>query len=154
MITRQQVASVLKAARKAKGLTQLEVAKELGKSQQTIAAWESAQAQPDANTLFILCKLYGTTVDEAFGFNSNQHVTPTEMEHIKKYRTLDEHGKKAVDSCLDIEVERINQERPKQRTHIIRKAARNGKYEKFILTDEEYEELKQKVEGLEEVTDL
>ena len=107
MITRQQVASVLKSARKAKGLTQLEVAKELGKSQQTIAAWESAQAQPDANTLFILCKLYGTTVDEAFGFNSNRHVTPTEMEHIKKYRALDEHGKTVVDGLLSEEYKRM-----------------------------------------------
>ena len=32
--------------------------------------------------------------------------TPAEITHIKKYRALDEHGTKAVDSILDIEYER------------------------------------------------
>ena len=148
MITRQEVASVLKSSRKAKGLTQLEVAKKLGKSQQTIAAWESAQAQPDANTLFVLCKLYGTTVDEAFGFHSTRHVTPTEMKHIKKYRALDEHGKKIVDFNLDEEYKRIT-----EKNHIIRIASRNGEYQELSVTESEFEQMKKADEALEDAPD-
>ena len=39
-----------------------------------------------------------------------QELTLSEYEHIKKYRTLDEFGKKAVDSILSIESERTESE--------------------------------------------
>lgn len=44
-----------------------------------------------------------------------------EENHIKKYRTLDEYGKKAVDAVLDIEYERCQQNDSEQLA-----AARNG----------------------------
>lgn len=38
--------------------------------------------------------------------NFNETVSRKEIEHITKYRTLDEYGKRTVDSVLDIEAER------------------------------------------------
>lgn len=103
MITKKEVAEALKIARKKAGLTQLDVSKKIGKAQQTIASWETGQAQLDANTLFLLCDIYGTTVDAVFGFNVQDDISLMEMQIIKKYRSLDSYGQEIVDvvlSCL------------------------------------------------------
>ena len=41
------------------GLTIFQVGERLGKSGKTVSAWENCRSQPDADTLFALCKLYG-----------------------------------------------------------------------------------------------
>ncbi len=46
--------------------------------------------------------------DPNYGKSSGFKVEYTEMEHIKKYRTLDPHGKKMVDFTLNEEWERSN----------------------------------------------
>lgn len=52
------IANKLKEARLASGLTQKEVAIAIGRPQQTVAAWETARSQPDADTLyFTSCSL-------------------------------------------------------------------------------------------------
>ena len=66
-MTKQEIGQILRAAREAKGLTQKQVATEIGRKQQVVGHWETGYAQPDANTLFELCDLYGISVDEAFG---------------------------------------------------------------------------------------
>ncbi len=109
-MTKDEIASVLKQIRQQSGMTQKEAAEHLGRKQQTLASWETGQSQPDANTLFALCALYKTSVDEAFGFKSDSIATQAEMTHIKKYRTLDEYGKKNVDTILDNEYERCNRD--------------------------------------------
>lgn len=67
-MTKEQIGAVLKDLRMKTGKTQKEVAEILGRKQQIIGHWETGYSQPDANTLFTLCELYGTTVDSAFGF--------------------------------------------------------------------------------------
>lgn len=112
-MTKDEIAAILREARIDAGLTQKEAAQKIGRKQQTLASWETGQSQPDANTLFVLCSLYGTTVDEAFGFGAGGNkITKKEIEHIKKYRNLDEGGKKIIDIILDVEqsrCERITQ---------------------------------------------
>ena len=105
-MTKEEIAKILKILRLNAGLTQKEAAQKIGRKQQTLASWEIGQSQPDANTLFNLCEIYGTTVDNAFGFNkeNNKH-----NEMILKYNALDTIGKKAVTSILDIEYERYTE---------------------------------------------
>ena len=49
-----------------------EVADLLGKSVKTIGHWETGYAQPDANTLFLLCTIYDADINEAFGFTTKR----------------------------------------------------------------------------------
>lgn len=105
-MTKEEIAKILKQLRIDAELTQKEAAEAIGRKQQTLASWETGQSQPDANTLFILCRKYGTTVDRAFGFSESDSVTSSELNLIKKYRNLDDDGKEMVDMVLDKEYER------------------------------------------------
>lgn len=57
----------LKAARKAKGLTQVEVAKHIGLSQGSYSEWENGKTRIDALSLSRLADLFETTVDYILG---------------------------------------------------------------------------------------
>lgn len=74
-MTREEIAHILREIRLNAGFTQKEAAEKLGRKQQTLASWETGQSQPDANTLFILCSIYGISVDDAFGFSKK--IVPT-----------------------------------------------------------------------------
>ena len=68
----------------------------------TIYGWESGQAQPDADTLLVLCDIYN--IDDvlgAFGYSSNKHfhITNHEKDLIEKYRKHPE-LQSAVDKLL------------------------------------------------------
>lgn len=79
---KKEIGEILKKIRLESGKTQKEVATLIGRTQQIIGHWETGYSQPDANTLFDLCKIYGTTVDEAFGFSKNKSTQ-------KKKRSID-----------------------------------------------------------------
>ena len=107
-MTKEDIAKVLKQLRTSAGLTQKEAAERLGKKQQTIASWESGQSQPDANTLFIICSLYGTSVDEAFGFKKDgTTIGKKDIDLIEKYHSLDDSGRHHVDIILQWESDRV-----------------------------------------------
>lgn len=106
-MTKDDIAKVLKQLRTSSGMTQKEAAERLGKKQQTIASWESGQSQPDANTLFIICSLYGTSVDEAFGFKNDRiSIKRSDLEFLEKYHSLDPFGQESVNLILDRELSR------------------------------------------------
>lgn len=125
-MTKAEIGLALKKARLAAGLTQKQAAEKLGRKQQTLASWEIGQAQPDANTLFTLCAVYGTSVDETFGFTEQKKAPapakagaqgniipftkPVDTKargHMEKYLSLDSFGRKVVDTVTDIEFDRI-----------------------------------------------
>lgn len=102
-------AKKLKDARTEAGYTQAAVAELINRPQPTIGAWEVGRSQPDMDTLATLLRLYHMSANQFFEYDSSQKesLTPIEREHIKKYRTLDEHGKDMVDMVLDKEYERV-----------------------------------------------
>ncbi len=103
-MTKAEIGAVLKRLRIASGKTQKEVAQILGRTQQIIGHWETGYSQPDANTLFLLCDIYGTTVDAAFGFaRTCGSLTSEDSVFLKKYHSLDRHGKKMVEFALEEE---------------------------------------------------
>ena len=57
----------LKAARKAKGLTQVEVARAIGISQNGYSDWETGKNRVDTNSLKKLAELYDVSVDYLLG---------------------------------------------------------------------------------------
>lgn len=107
-MTKEEIGAVLKGLRLSCGLTQKEVANKLGRNQPIIGHWETGYAQPDANTLFTLCEIYGTTVDDAFGFKERDvTISKKDLHLIKMYNKLDAHGKELIDFLLTKEYERI-----------------------------------------------
>lgn len=66
VITKMEIAAILKNARKSRGLTQQQLADRMGKSQQIIGHWETGYSQPDMSTLFDLFDMYGMSLDETF----------------------------------------------------------------------------------------
>ena len=57
------------ALRKAKGITQEELAVALGVSNQAVSKWESAQTCPDISLLSVLADYFEVSIDELMGHN-------------------------------------------------------------------------------------
>lgn len=70
--------SNLKALRRAKGITQQEVADHLGISVQAISKWERNEGYPDISTLPLLASYYGVSVDTLLG-----------VDKIKRQQSID-----------------------------------------------------------------
>lgn len=106
-MTKEQIGLILKELRLESGKTQKEVAELLGRKQQIVGHWETGYAQPDANTLFTLCEIYGTTVDAAFGFKKKDvSISKKDLIILEKYHSLDKYGIEMVDLVLDKEYSR------------------------------------------------
>ena len=57
----------LKQLRKQHGITQSELASQLGITQQAVGKWETGTSSPDPSTLVYLANLFGVTVDSLLG---------------------------------------------------------------------------------------
>lgn len=104
----------LKEARNNVGLTQEQLAKKLGLAKSTITGYEKGTSEPNMITVKHLMDILKVDAnylwqDEMTG-STSLIVSSDEWNHIKKLRTLDVYGKKAVNSVLDIEYERCNYE--------------------------------------------
>lgn len=109
-MTKEEIGQVLKQLRIASGMTQKEVAQKLGRTQQIVGHWETGYSQPDANTLFTLCDIYGANIDEAFGFRKKYNdITSPEYDMIKKYRRLPDRDRELVDQHMERALEVADQ---------------------------------------------
>lgn len=97
----------LKSARMAAGLTQAEMASELGVDKTTYSGYETGRRQPDVNRLRQLIDLLDVPADELLGTKGAGAVTPEELGQLRKYRLLDLHGRDLVDTILQKEYERM-----------------------------------------------
>ena len=59
-----ETANRLYQYRKKMGLSQEELAEQIGVSRQAVSKWERAEASPDTDNLIELSKIYGVTLDE------------------------------------------------------------------------------------------
>ena len=71
---RMHLASKLKEFRIAKGLTQKQASELLGTKQSTLASWEIAKSQPDADMLLQICTLYKIEITDLLGVSSSGSV--------------------------------------------------------------------------------
>ena len=74
--------------RKQHGLSQEELADQLGVSRQAISKWERGEASPDTDNLIELARIYGISLDELLGLkkedtdndNINVHVSTDDAD--------------------------------------------------------------------------
>ena len=89
--------------RKKSGLTQEELAKKLGVTNQSVSKWESAQCCPDIGLLPMLADIFEISIDELFGRKNEKEIhydlcseLPWNDDNtIRVFRTL---GKKILES--------------------------------------------------------
>ena len=82
------IARNLVELRKAKGLTQIQLADKFGYSDKAVSKWEHGEAIPDIETLFSLCEYYGVTLDylthEGTAKEKAQFVSDTKKQKANK----------------------------------------------------------------------
>jgi len=104
----------LRQVRMKKGLSQQDVALITGIKYKTINDYENGKSRPDVEKLALLCQAYETSADYFINVQINSisqsPLTEAELEHIRKYRSLDDYGKKAVDMTLDNELYRARKQ--------------------------------------------
>ena len=97
----------IKELREKNKLTQQQAAEKLNLPLPTYRSYEIGAREPGVDVLIKLSELYDVTTDYLLDHKPRlTMLSPSEISHIKKYRTLDPYGKKAVTSVLDIEFER------------------------------------------------
>ena len=77
---KKTMGSFLAALRKAKGMTQQEVADRLNVSNKTVSKWERDEGCPEIMMLPCLAELYSVTVDEIL---RGERITKEEKTEIK-----------------------------------------------------------------------
>lgn len=102
----------LKQARENKGYNQKQFADRLGVTPTRLNYWEKDKREPDVAIIKQIAQSLDVSSDWLIGNNiisSEIELTAAEKQHIKKYRTLDEYGKKAVDDLLENEYARCTE---------------------------------------------
>lgn len=103
----------IKEARKAINMTQEELANVLGITKSAIANYENETSHPKEPILYKMFDALNVDANYLFQDVVNlpkdkNDVTLAEYEHIKKYRNLDDHGRKIVDYILEEEQNRCD----------------------------------------------
>lgn len=106
----------IKNARKAKKLTQKQLAEKIGAAHNSISDWENDKNKPDPDTIELLCWVLEITPNYLLATSSDD-FSPAEKLIIKMYNELDLHGREMVDFVLEREHERITSSKNKV-THI------------------------------------
>ena len=101
----------LKQARENKGYNQKQFAERLGVTPTRLNYWEKDKREPDVDINKQIAQILDGASDWLIGnnlINVDITLSANEKQHIKKYRSLDHYGRKAVDSLIDIELERCS----------------------------------------------
>ena len=134
----------LKERREQLGLTQSEVASLLGITPGAVGNYENGVSTPKADILFkvfdaLKCDANYLFQDEMNERSQEDAATPLEMEHlVKKYRDLDEHGKKMVDFTLKEEYERSVAEKKKSDNIVPMAVKESSDYELNAANADDY----------------
>lgn len=107
-MTKKEIGNRLRQARLSSGKTQKEVASIIGRTQQIIGHWETGYSQPDANTIFVLCDIYGMSVSDVFGFNKDT-TSVSDIKFLSRYHLLDHFGQETINIVLERETGRVAQ---------------------------------------------
>ena len=100
-----EVANRLQQLRKAKGLSQEELANILGLSRQAISKWERAETSPDTDNLICLARLYNISIDKLLDTSES---TEEIKERIAQERISEVTNKEEIET-VESEVANDNQ---------------------------------------------
>lgn len=104
----------LKNLRLERGYTQQELSSAVGVSTVAVRSWEKNTKKPAMDALLALGRTLGVSMDTLMDFqignapNWTLVLSPAENSLLKNYQTLDDHGKKAVETLCAIEAERVS----------------------------------------------
>lgn len=133
----------IKECRESLGITQEELAKLLNVSKGAIGNYEADISYPKIENMTKLFSILKTDANYLFQDDarlSKETFSIDEIMHIKKYRTLDEYGKRTVDSVLEIEHDRCTSD-IEEKKYIRFVAARSKDGQSPIRTEEVSKEL-------------
>ena len=106
----------LKEARTDKGLTQADVAAQLGIKKNTVSNYEKGITNPDMDSFIELCKLYDLDFSEvlsiAYSYAPKRKgfiLDSNEKKLVEDYRQLDRIGQEAVNFAIKHQLERIRE---------------------------------------------
>ena len=71
----ENINSQITRLRKRMNITQYELAKAVGVTNQSVSKWESGICCPDIQLLPVLAKFFGVTIDELMGVSTTKEVT-------------------------------------------------------------------------------
>ena len=103
------IAKNIRTFREKAGLTQKQLADKLGVKHNAISNWEKCVNAVDIGTLFKICKILGVSINDMYGAETpltKDNLTSKQLALLNRYDSLDEHGKRIVDTILDYEYER------------------------------------------------
>lgn len=93
---------------KIKGIKAVDLAETAGVSKSAVSHWLAGDNSPNIEVLAKICIAYDIKLSEML--NEKIEVSLGDKELLKKYRSLDDYGKEAVDNILDIEFKRCSSE--------------------------------------------
>ena len=93
--------------RKEQGLTQAELARALGVSQQTVFAYELGDRRVSVLIVAKLAKIFGVTVEEMIGMSriprpANRRLSPAGMRHAERFQQLSKTEQRFVKKIMDL----------------------------------------------------
>ena len=108
----------IKEARISADMTQADLAEALGVAKSTISSYEIGDRDPPPNVILKIINILKVDAnflfqDEMNGKEEECRVSPQEYDHMRKYRSLDAHGKRVVNLVTDEEYSRCEEERQK-----------------------------------------
>ena len=80
----QKTGALIARARKEKGLTQQQLAKQLHISHTTVSKWERGLGCPDISMLPLLSRIYGVSIGQLL--EGNLHTAPKESGNMKRVK--------------------------------------------------------------------
>lgn len=101
----------IKEARLNNKLTQEQLAEKIGVAKSTLAGYEKGNREPNLETTIKIMTVLGIDANYLWQDEMDfpMKVSYEEMEHIEKYRDLDDFGQENVRYILDRETERVKQ---------------------------------------------
>lgn len=97
--------------RKEQGLTQAELSRLLGVSQQTVFAYELGDRRMSVLILVKLAKIFGVSIEELTGMRMIQvrpkhRLSPAGMRHAERFQQLSKTEQRFVKKIIDVLLER------------------------------------------------
>lgn len=111
------IGTTLKTLREQHGLNQGELAKKVGKSQETISSWETGRTVPRMKDIQTLCKIYDCTYESITGIRQHNSDDITVDDILLRMNTLSNDDLEKIRKQLDqialryAEIDRINKEK-------------------------------------------
>ena len=105
------IGDMIKEKRLEMGFTQAQLSKLTGIKSTTISNYENNISSPSEENIYKLMDVLECDANYLFEWEEVKDVklSAVERKHIKKYRTLDEHGKDIIDTILEKEYERCTE---------------------------------------------